>query len=67
MPSDTGSRHEKATLPGGIGRRLGLAETIATGVIAAAGEPVPALGTAGAAQAKMEATAARPTTHLMPG
>jgi hypothetical protein len=64
-----GSRHEKATFLAGIGRglavALGLGEVMATGVVAAAGEAAPALGTAGAAQAQTRAIAASPT-HLMP-
>jgi hypothetical protein len=65
MPSDMGSRHEKATLLTGMGRGLGLGEMLATGVVDAAGEAPPALGTAGAAQVQMKAITARPT-HLMP-
>jgi hypothetical protein len=60
-----GSRHENATFPAGMGRRLELGEMMATGVVDAAGEAAPALGTAGAVQAQMKATMARPT-HLMP-
>ena len=68
MPSEIGSRHEKATFLAGMGRGLavglGLGEMMATGVVDA-GDAAPALGTAGAAQAQMKAIMARPT-HLMP-
>jgi hypothetical protein len=63
-----GSRHEKATLPAGMGRGLAigleLGVVMATGVVDTAGEAAPAIGEAGAAQAQMKAIAARPT-HLM--
>jgi hypothetical protein len=64
MPSDIGRRHEKATLLAGIGCGLGPGERMATGVVDGAGEGPPAPGPAGAAQAQMKATAARPTNFM---